>query len=196
MELKINHLSKSFGTLKIFTQLNLSLHSGPIYCLMGPSGSGKTTFFRLLLGLESADSGSILGLSGTKTSAVFQENRLCEPFTPVDNIAMVMPGPSSGSRKQAREELLRLLPEEALSRPVATLSGGMKRRVAIVRALSIPCDMVLMDEPFTGLDENTKQTVIQYIKEKTDEKLVIISTHLPEDVTSLNGTLIKLQNRS
>lgn len=192
MELKVNQLSKSFGTLNVFTQLNLSLHSGQVYCLMGSSGSGKTTFFRILLGLEEADSGSMEGLKGQRASAVFQENRLCESFTPVDNITMVIPGRSSRSRKQAKEELLRLLPEEALSRPVSTLSGGMKRRVAIVRALSIPCDMILMDEPFTGLDENTKRTVIQYIKEKTSGKLVIISTHQEEDVALLNGTLINL----
>ena len=192
MEVKVNHLTKSFGTLNVFTLVNLSLHSGRIYCLMGPSGSGKTTFLRILLGLEQPDSGSMEGLHGIKSSAVFQENRLCEPFTPVDNIVMVIPGRTSRSRKQAREELSRLLPEEALSRPVSTLSGGMKRRVAIVRALSVPCDMIIMDEPFTGLDENTKLSVIRYIKEKTHDKLVIISTHQEEDVALLGGTLITL----
>lgn len=192
MEVKVNHLTKSFGTLNVFTLVNLSLHSGRIYCLMGPSGSGKTTFLRILLGLEQPDSGSMEGLHGIKSSAVFQENRLCEPFTPVDNIVMVIPGRTSRSRKQAREELSRLLPKEALSRPVSTLSGGMKRRVAIVRALSVPCDMIIMDEPFTGLDENTKLSVIRYIKEKTHDKLVIISTHQEEDVALLGGTLITL----
>lgn len=192
MEVKVNHLSKSFGTLNVFTQVNLSLHSGCIYCLMGASGSGKTTFLRILLGLEQADSGSLEGLHDIKSSAVFQENRLCEPFTPVDNIIMVIPGRSSRSRNQARKELSRLLPKEALSRPVSTLSGGMKRRVAIIRALSVPCDMILMDEPFTGLDENTKSSVIRYIREKTRDKLVIISTHQEKDVALLGGTLITL----
>ncbi len=192
MELKVNHLSKSFGALHVLEQVTLSLRSGRIYCLMGPSGSGKTTFFRILLGLEQADSGSLAGMEGIRTSAVFQENRLCESFTPVDNIAMVIPGRSSRSRIQAREELLRLLPEESLSRPVSTLSGGMKRRVAIVRALSVPSDMILMDEPFTGLDEDTKMNVIRYIRDKTNDKLVIISTHQEEDVALLNGTLVTL----
>ncbi|ADL05934.1 ATP-binding cassette domain-containing protein [Lacrimispora saccharolytica] len=192
MELKVNHLSKSFGALHVLEQVTLSLRSGRIYCLMGPSGSGKTTFFRILLGLEQADSGSLAGMEGIRTSAVFQENRLCESFTPVDNIAMVIPGRSSRSRIQAREELLRLLPEESLSRPVSTLSGGMKRRVAIVRALSVPSDMILMDEPFTGLDEHTKMNVIRYIRDKTNDKLVIISTHQEEDVALLNGTLVTL----
>ena len=192
MELKVNHLSKSFGALHVLEQVTLSLRSGRIYCLMGPSGSGKTTFFRILLGLEQADSGSLAGMEGIRTSAVFQENRLCESFTPVDNIAMVIPGRSSRSRIQAREELLRLLPEESLSHPVSTLSGGMKRRVAIVRALSVPSDMILMDEPFTGLDEHTKMNVIRYIRDKTNDKLVIISTHQEEDVALLNGTLVTL----
>lgn len=192
MDLKVNDLSKDFGDLAVLKQVNLSLRRGRIYCLMGPSGTGKTTFFRILMGLEQADSGSVEGLKGLRTAAVFQENRLCEDFTPVDNITMVIPGRPSRSRKGAHQELLRLLPEESLSRPVSTLSGGMKRRVAIVRALSVPSDLILMDEPFTGLDENTKQTVMKYIREKSEEKLVIISTHQQEDVELLNGTLINL----
>ncbi len=72
MELKVNHLSKSFGTLKVFMQVNLSLHSGQVYCLMGPSGSGKTTFFRILLGLEEADSGSMEGLQAQEPPPCFR----------------------------------------------------------------------------------------------------------------------------
>lgn len=192
MELKINGLSKSFGTLEVLKGLNLTLGPGRIYCLMSPSGSGKTTFFRILLGLERADSGSVEGMDGARTSAVFQEDRLCEAFTPVDNVAMAMPGRAFRNRKRACEELLRLLPEESLLRPASTLSGGMKRRAAIVRALSVPADLVLMDEPFTGLDEDTKRNVIGYIKEKAEGKLVIISTHQQEDVEFLGGVLVRL----
>ena len=192
MELKVNGLSKSFGALEVLKGVNLTLQPGQIYCLMSPSGSGKTTFFRILLGLERADSGFVEGMDGARTSAVFQENRLCEAFTPVDNIAMVMPGSSSRNRKWAYEELLRLLPEESLLRPAATLSGGMKRRVAIARVFSVPADLVLMDEPFTGLDEDTKRNVMGYIRERADGKLVIISTHQQEDVELLEGMLIRL----
>ncbi len=192
MELAVNSLSKSFGTLKVLEQVTLSLHSETIYCLMGPSGSGKTTFFRILMGLEQADSGVITGLNGIKISAVFQENRLCEAFHSLDNITMVMKGSTSHNRRIAKEELCRLLPEESLYRPVSTLSGGMKRRVSIVRAMSVSSDMILMDEPFTGLDEDTKGTVIRYIKERSAGKLIIISTHQEEDIQLLNGILIKL----
>ncbi len=192
MELKIKDLSKAFGNLEVLNQVSLTLPSGPIHCLMGPSGSGKTTFLRILLGLEQADSGTIEGLRGKRASAVFQEDRLCEAFSPVENVAMVLPGSVSRNRKGAYEELLSLLPEESLSRPVSTLSGGMKRRVAIVRALSAPSDMIVMDEPFTGLDEATKGSVIRYILNRSAGKLVIVSTHQEEDVGLLNGIMVRL----
>ena len=123
-------------------------------------------------------------------SAVFQEDRLCEAFTPVENVMMV-----TGrllSQAQVRAELARLLPEESLSRPAATLSGGMKRRTAICRALLAPYDVLLMDEPFTGLDDDTRQTVISYILEKSAGRMVLISTHQEEDITLLGAELIRL----
>lgn len=192
MEIKISGLSKSFGDLEVLKEVSLSLHSGQIYCLMSPSGSGKTTFLRILLGLERADSGVVESTENIRSAAVFQENRLCEAFTAEDNIAMVMPGSPRRNREKARRELLRLLPEESLLRPASTLSGGMKRRTSIIRALSVPSNLVLMDEPFTGLDEEIKQTAIKYIREKTEGKLVIISTHQQEEVKLLGGTVIHL----
>ena len=104
---------------------------------------------------------------------------------------MVMP-PSSTNQKKVEEELKKLLPAESLLRTVSTLSGGMKRRVAIVRALLVPSDIVIMDEPFTGLDEETKRLVIAYIKEHCTGKLVLISTHQEEDVRFINGIKIHL----
>lgn len=192
MKLEINGLSKSFGTLRVLDHVTLSLTSDRSYCLMGPSGSGKTTLFQILLGLMEADSGSIKGLEGKRASAVFQENRLCEAFTPIENVAMVLPGRFRENRQRAAACLSRLLPAEALSRPVSTLSGGMKRRVAIVRALSMPSDLLIMDEPFSGLDEALKQKVIHYIREETGSRLLLISTHQEEDVALLGADLIRL----
>lgn len=192
MELVIKKLCKSFDGNFVLDHVNLHLVSGNVYCLMGPSGSGKTTLFHILLGLVSADSGEVNGLNKERISAVFQENRLCEAFTPVENVTMVMPSSSGNNKRKAREALKRLLPDESLDRPASTLSGGMKRRVAIIRALTVPFDMVIMDEPFTGLDEETKQQVITYIKEQSAGKLVLISTHQEEDVQLLNGIKIHL----
>ena len=150
MTLTLENLQKSYGSLPVLDHCSFSFSSGRIYCLMGPSGSGKTTLFRILMGLEPADGGSIrFEPSSPEFSAVFQEDRLCETFSPVENLRFVLG--KSVSREDIRRELSLLLPEESLSRPVFTLSGGMKRRTAICRAMTAHSDLIIMDEPFTGL---------------------------------------------
>lgn len=193
-QLNIQHLSKSYGSLSVIQDLSLTLDSGNIYCLMGPSGSGKTTLLRILLGLETPDSGRICLTPQPehRLTAVFQENRLCEAFSALDNLALT--AGRSYSRKMLYQELLRLLPEESILRPVSTLSGGMKRRVAIARALLAPSCGILMDEPFTGLDDDTRTNVIEYVKEKTTGKLLIVSTHQEEDVAALGGKLLRFDS--
>ena len=122
-------------------------------------------------------------------TAVFQEDRLSEAFSPFDNVMAATR--KTLSRNQVMAELCRLLPPESVTRPVCTLSGGMKRRTAILRSLLAPSCSILMDEPFTGLDEDTKYQVIQYIKEKAGHRLLLISTHQEEDVDLLEGTLLR-----
>ena len=82
--------------------------------------------------------------------------------------------------------------EECVSRPVYTLSGGMKRRTAVCRALLAAYDILVMDEPFAGLDEETRGKVIGYVREKTEGKLVILSTHMEEDAAALGGMVVRL----
>lgn len=187
----VTDLSKSFDGRNVFHQVSRTFHSGSIYCLMGASGAGKTTFFRILLGLDQPDTGIISGTEGLFLSAVFQENRLCESFSPLENVLMVFPRVTKELKDRVCEDLMSLLPEESIYRPVSTLSGGMKRRVAICRALAAPFDAVLMDEPFTGLDDDTRKNVIRFIKEKTEGKLAIISTHQDEDLSLLGGKLVR-----
>lgn len=199
--LKIQNLCKSFGDQTILSNLSLDLPSGKIFCLMAPSGSGKTTLFRILLGLESADSGSVNVNLQTKTqappssalpcfSAVFQENRLCEEFCALDNVMLVSHG--TFSRQDAYTALCALLPAEAITRPVSTLSGGQKRRVALCRALLAPSSILLMDEPFTGLDEETRGEVIRFLKPLVSKKVLLISTHQAEDAEALGAAVIHL----
>ncbi len=191
MSLEICNITKSFNGLKVLENVNLTLEEQNIYCLMGASGSGKTTLFRIILGLEYPDFGVVKGTEGKRFSAVFQENRLCEAYTPLENVLIT--AKRKVTAEEAKSELCRLLPEEAVSRPVFTLSGGMKRRTAICRAVLACYDILLMDEPFTGLDEITRQEVICYIREKTEKKLVILSTHQEEDVEALGAKLIRLK---
>lgn len=189
-KITVSNLTKSFDGRTIFRDVTLTFCSGEISCLMGPSGAGKTTLFRILLGLEQPDGGTVDKGESTRFSAVFQENRLCETFSPLENVLMVFPKAAKDVREAVKNDLCRLLPEESIYRPVSTLSGGMKRRVAICRALAVPFDAVLMDEPFTGLDEDTKRHVIEFVKEKTAGRLAVISTHQEEDVPLLGGRLI------
>lgn len=193
MDITVKDLEKSYDGRPVLERLSYAFQSGSIYCLMGASGAGKTTFFRILLGLEQPDRGIITGIENTKITAVFQENRLCESFSALDNVLMVFPRPDQKTRNRAIMELCKLLPEESIYRPVSTLSGGMKRRVAICRALACPFDGVLMDEPFTGLDEDTKKNTAAYIREKAAGKLCMISTHSEEDISLLGGQLIQLE---
>lgn len=198
MEVKIQGLSKYFNGQAVFEDLSLELSGSQPACLMSPSGSGKTTLLRILMGLERADRGSICWMDGghelpassIRFSAVFQEDRLCEAFSPVENVLMA--AGRALTRDEARAELSILLPPSCLDRPVCTFSGGMKRRTAICRALLSPSQAVLMDEPFTGLDEDNRRLAIRYIRRKAAGRLLVVTTHLREDVALLGGRLIEL----
>ncbi|MCI9048292.1 MAG: ATP-binding cassette domain-containing protein [Hungatella sp.] len=193
MSLVVRDLSKAFEDLQVLRGVDLTFGDSGIYCLMGSSGTGKTTFLRILMGLEKADCGVIEGVEGKRFSAVFQEDRLCEDRTPMENVMMV--AERSVTREAAQRELCRILPEESIWRPVYTLSGGMKRRTAVCRALLASFDILLMDEPFTGLDEDTRTQVIRYVRERTQGKLVILSTHMEEDARELGAEVVRLGER-
>lgn len=169
--LRVHDLGKSYHDRWVFRHVTTEFHSGTPYLLDTPSGSGKTTFFRCLCGLEQLQEG---GISGMDTFAVqFQEDRLCEDYSAVKNLEMVL-----GDVTQARTALVKVLPEEALDIPCRELSGGMKRRVALVRAMEAEAQCVLLDEPFTGLDEENRKKAQDYIREKTGERILLMATHI------------------
>ena len=179
MTIDLDNICKSYGDLKVLQDFNLEIEEDHSYVLTGVSGCGKTTLVRILLSLEEPDSGKVHFMGDYKypylnAGVVFQENRLCEAFTPVQNVVMVN---RKNSAKVAREELLRLLPADCLDKPVSQLSGGMKRRVAIVRACCIPSDMLILDEPFTGLDSENRNKVIEYIRQKQGRNPLLITAH-------------------
>lgn len=165
------NLGKSFHDQWIFRHVDHEFLGGELYVLDTPSGSGKTTFFRCLCGLERPEEG---GVSGIDTFSVqFQEDRLCEDYSVVKNLEMVL-----GDAAQAREILVQLLPEEALEQPCRELSGGMKRRVSLVRAMEAGAQCVLLDEPFTGLDEENRKKAEAYIRQKAGERILMLATHI------------------
>jgi len=158
--------------------------------LRGPSGIGKTTLLRIIAGLEKPDSGSVEismgeaahGGKGLRVGMVCQEDRLLEQLSSVDNVSLVDP---SVSRERARRALSEILEPEALEKPVRELSGGMKRRVAIVRAVLPPSDILVMDEPFTGLDPKTRKRVIDYIRKNKGRRPLILASHEPEGLPEM-----------
>ena len=128
----------------------LASGSVPNMIFYGPSGTGKTTLFRILMGLETPDSGTIDGLKNLKISAVFQEDRLLEGYDVLTNLRFVCRQRLSDAELSAYAAAL--LPQNALFQPVCEFSGGMKRRLSLLRALLVPFDLLILDEPFNGLD--------------------------------------------
>ena len=179
MTIEIKDVSKSFNGQKVLDNFNLNIESEHSYILTGPSGCGKTTLLRLILGLDEPDNGTVKLLGDYKypfinSGVVFQEDRLCEDYDAVTNVTMVS---KKVFRQTVIEELKKLLPEDALFKPVKELSGGQRRRVAIVRACAIPSDVLIMDEPFTGLDDKSREAAIAYIRDKQGTGPLVITTH-------------------
>lgn len=197
MKIKICDLCKQFDGRPVLQHVSMELESGSIYCLMAPSGTGKTTLFRILMGLDQADFGKITVDDGKKMtekhvriSAVFQEDRLCEGFSALDNVMMT--AALDMTCDKAREELAALLPGMDPGQQVYKLSGGQKRRVALCRALCAPFDLLILDEPFTGLDEKSRSDAIRCLKQKSAGKIILLSTHQKEDISALGGISVSL----
>jgi NitT/TauT family transport system ATP-binding protein len=157
---------------------------------MGASGIGKTTLLRILMGLERADSGCISGIDTKNISCMFQEDRLIPDLSAIDNVRIVLR--RKNNRAEVRNNLLSILPDDSLDLPVSSLSGGMKRRVALARALSYPGKLIILDEPFTGLDKDTKLNVINYILKMRNNRTLLIATHGTDDADLLGAKIIKL----
>lgn len=192
MAIVIRNLSKTFDGKAVFTDFSAEIRENALTCIMGESGCGKTTLLSLIAGRIKPDSGTISGVPrGTKgkIAAVFQENRLAEAFTVYSNLRMVCSKPKP-SADMLCEMLARVgMDKEGLYSPVSALSGGMKRRVAILRALLCDSPLVLLDEPTSGLDEENKKAVIAFIRDKTRNKTVLWVTHDKAEAETADAVL-------
>ncbi len=177
MDIQIRNLTQRFGSKTVFRDLSLTLEDGGLYGLTAPSGRGKTTLLRILMGLQKPDGGSVQP-AGIRWSAVFQTDRLLPGRSAVEQLLFVRG--SRRDRDNACAFLSGLLLENSLHQPVEQLSGGMQRRVAIARALWAESDCVLMDEPFTGLDEATLRQTAQFILTNRQGRTLLLSTHQKE----------------
>lgn len=188
--IECRELAKSFDDQLVFSHLNMRIEEGERICLMAPSGSGKTTLLRILLGLESYDSGTLINPHTSSMAVVFQEDRLCDALSAVDNVALVCkPGVS---RRSLRAMLCEVLPNEVLDKQVAYLSGGQRRRVALVRAFACDAHLLVLDEPFSGLDSETRSEVAQFMLRHQNNATLLVSTHGEHDHVSLHARVIRL----
>ncbi len=168
--LRAKELSKSYSGRPVVEHLTRDYLPGETVYYTTPSGSGKTTLLRLLAGLERPDEGAVE--SAGRVVLMFQEDRLCMDYSAVKNVALAL-----GDETKAAGALKRLLPEESLHQPVRELSGGMRRRVALVRAMETAADVVLLDEPFTGLDERNRERAADYVRERSCGRALLIAGH-------------------
>lgn len=183
-------VAKSFDDQLVFSYLNMRIEEGERICLMAPSGCGKTTLLRMVLGLESYDSGTLINPHTSSMAVVFQEDRLCDALSAVDNVALVCkPGVS---RRALRSMLCEVLPDEVLDKQVAYLSGGQRRRVALVRAFACDARLLVLDEPFSGLDSTTRSEVAQFMLRHQNNATLLVSTHGEHDHVSLHARVIRL----
>ena len=184
----LSHISKRFEEKEVLRDVSLQIPPG-ITCLMGASGIGKTTLLRILAGLESPDSGEIGGVP-RRIAMLFQEDRLTESLTVRGNLRLAL-GKRYDEAAAARMLDALQLPG-ILSQTVSSLSGGMKRRVALCRALLFDAPLIVLDEPFKGLDEDTKAAAITLVRKYSEGRAVLAVTHDEDEARALGARVVKL----
>lgn len=184
----IEHLAKSYGETRVFRDFSARLPIGETSVIMGVSGGGKTTLLRLVLGLEAPDAGTISGVP-ERCAAVFQEDRLCPQLTALGNVLL-----AAGRKKEpeARRLLIRLGLGDSLGVPAADLSGGMRRRCALARALCAEHDLLVFDEPFKGLDGENRRTAMETVRAFAPDKTVLLVTHDAAEAEFFGGNRLSL----
>ena len=188
--LTIEHLTKQFGEKTLFRDLCLTV-DGPAV-LWAPSGWGKTTLLRILMGLDTPTAGRVRGVG--RAAAVFQEDRLCPQLTALQNVTLVLPDSEKQYKEQIRADFQQLgMDAAALALPAARLSGGQKRRTALLRALWAPSDTLLLDEPFTGMDPDTLAAAAALLRTRCGTEPVLLATHDREAIRLLGWPVIELE---
>ncbi len=184
--IELKNICKKYDDKIVISNLSFQFKEGLKYCFFGPSGIGKTTLFRILMGLENIDCGSIIHKKCRK-SAVFQEDRLFLNFTVVENLLAV------NSDKNFCVDIIKKMGLSGEENTLCNnLSGGMKRRVSIARVLAFGGDEYYFDEPFKGLDENIKKDVIKTVNCITEGKTCFFITHDINEAFNIADVVISI----
>ena len=213
MEIRLENICKSYENNVVLSNINLTIRSNEITCIMGHSGRGKTTLVNVIAGLVKPDAGAIIWLDkkaamsfsegsvagkhpidyNAKISIVFQEDRLLNWETALSNVLFVTNKKTTSLSERAQELLIQAGLGDSINKKAVELSGGTKRRVCICRALIAEYDLLILDEPFKGLDSDIKPIIMNMVKEqKNSNKCIICITHDPSEAEYLGGKLIML----
>lgn len=194
-QVQVRNLNKSFGSNRVLSNLNLNFEKDKITVITGPSGCGKTTLLNIISGIEKPDSGEII-MKDRSISFIFQEDRLIPDLTVYRNIEFVLKSTMTEQEsKPIIEKYLDLVKlTGARDKYPNQLSGGMKRRVAIARAFAYRSDLLIMDEPFKGLDDKLKKEIIDEFLRiyNQDKRTVILVTHDMDEAVFLGDTILDL----
>ncbi|WP_374048161.1 ABC transporter ATP-binding protein [Clostridium sp. MB40-C1] len=194
-EIELINVCKSFQGQKVFQNLNLGFVKNKISVILGPSGCGKTTLLNIISGIEEVDLGEVI-VNNDSISYIFQEDRLIPWLTAYENIAFTLK--SYTDKKEMDNLIHKYLDIVKLNghkdKLPAKLSGGMKRRVAVARAFAYKSELLLMDEPFKGLDGELKKNIIEEFLKiwKEDKRTVIMVTHDMEEAKLLGDQIYYL----
>lgn len=192
-DVAVTDLSKRFGENTVFRGLNMTFEKDLVTCIVGPSGQGKTTLLRIIAGLEDADVGRITG-NESSVSYLFQEDRLLPWLNTFDNMALSVINEGNAAKEGVKRMAEVLEISDALWKLPEELSGGMRHRAALGRTFLADAGLVLLDEPFRGLDIELKNRIIDRIwKKATNHKTVIMVTHSQEDAKELGDRTIELR---
>ena len=181
----VKDLCAGYGNKTVIENFSRDFSAEGCYALMGPSGVGKTTLLHVLAGLIKPQKGSIAGFAGSKCAVMFQEDRLLDHLTALENVALV------SDPAAAKKWLCALGLEDKLDEKPRKLSGGQRRRVALARCLAFGGDVLLLDEPFTGLDELNRENACRVIRENFSH--IIISTHDREEAQLLRAMTVRME---
>ncbi len=194
-QVQVRNLNKSFGSNRVLANLNLNFEKDKITVITGPSGCGKTTLLNIISGIEKPDSGEII-MKDRSISFIFQEDRLIPDLTVYRNIEFVLKSTMTEQEsKPIIEKYLDLVKlTGARDKYPNQLSGGMKRRVAIARAFAYRSDLLIMDEPFKGLDDKLKKEIIDEFLRiyNQDKRTVILVTHDMDEAVFLGDAIMDL----
>lgn len=188
--IEIKEITKTYDGHKVLDSFSLKINDGAKIALMGPSGCGKTTLFMILSGLVKPDEGEVIMPESTRFSAVFQDDRLCENLSLYANLKIVCNSDEKKAEMASAINLLGLKGHE--NKYTSTLSGGMKRRASVIRAMLADFDVLVLDEPFNGLDPETKKLTADYILSKLNGRTLIMITHNIDDVELIGCEVINI----